>query len=130
MTSFARLLQQASPDGLAGVVQTLLRADVDKNWQDLQGKTALMHASEHGRVDIVSLMVEADAGLDYVDTSRKTALMWAAASGHAAAVRALTEAGADTKAQCLLGKTAACLHSAFQCPSASHRDLFIVIALS
>jgi serine/threonine-protein phosphatase 6 regulatory ankyrin repeat subunit B len=84
---------------------------VDVDWQDRDGRSALMWAAANGNAAVVEALVTAGAALDlqmkggsdsrdYVKwTNGMTALMVAAMNGHAAGANVLVEAGAEIDLQ-------------------------------
>uniref|UniRef100_A0A0G4ID66 Uncharacterized protein n=1 Tax=Chromera velia CCMP2878 TaxID=1169474 RepID=A0A0G4ID66_9ALVE len=81
------------------------RAKLNMDWQDENGKTALMGASENGHTDIVRLLVDAKANVDMQDKNGQTALILASENGHMDIVRLLVDARANVDIQDTEGNT-------------------------
>lgn len=92
-------------------VQTLLRLDVEVNYQDRQGRTALMVAVHKNRPDLVRLLVqhqpsgERTVAINAINESGNTALHIAAILDRAECARLLVEAGASTSIRNKRGDT-------------------------
>ena len=92
------ILQVASQNGHAGVVELLLKADVDGDMTNNNGSTSLSSAAAAGHAEVVSLLMSAGVNKNMADNDGATALYHAARNGHASIVRALLASGADKEA--------------------------------
>jgi ankyrin repeat protein len=101
------------------VVDLFLKAGMNPDARDEDGKTALMNAAHKGYADIVRLLVEHGANVSAKTKGGATALLHAAAGmldpeggEHAEAIRFLAEHGADVNVQPERDKTTALMYAA------------------
>ena len=73
----------------------LLEAEVDVNYIDADGATALKHAAGNGHYETVKILLEAGADINAQNNSGYTALMSAVLWGHLKTVELLVEKGAN-----------------------------------
>lgn len=88
---------KAAAAGDQTMVETFLRAGIDRNIGDDRGYTALMAAAERGKRDIIKLLLDENAKPDLQNKEGDTALILAAAANQPESVRALVEANADVR---------------------------------
>ena len=81
-----------------GVIRFLLDKDLDLNYQDRGGWSALHNAARRGDVEIVRLLIDKKAKIDLL-TRGGTPLNSAAEKGHVEALQFLLEQGANANAQ-------------------------------
>ena len=86
-------------NGHSAVVEQLVAAGAEVNWQEEDGATALMAAAGEGHSAIVEQLVAAGAEVN-------RALIWAAGEGHSAVVEQLVAAGAEVNWREEEGETA------------------------
>ena len=77
-------LTTAAREGNLAVAEEMLAKGADVNFQDGEGKSALMLAAESGHTEVVRVLLEAGADVDSKDGNGCTALTLAAARGHVA----------------------------------------------
>ncbi|KAL5013770.1 hypothetical protein ScPMuIL_008040 [Solemya velum] len=85
----------ACKHGYTGVVERLLRSDVETDVTDAEGRTALWHACSNGNAAIVRLLLETGCSPHAVSCSGDQAIHEAASGGHAAIVKQLVDGGCD-----------------------------------
>jgi len=112
-------LSLASYRGHNQLVELLLSAKADVEYQNQNGETALIWASENGQAPTVRTLIANKANLETRTNEGVTALMWAAEAGHNECITALLEAGAAVNAACSNGKTAL-IHSVHHLACHSH----------
>lgn len=83
----------------------LVKAGAEVDYQDAQGRTALLMAAMVGMEACVAALVKAGASLDLADTEGYTPLMWAARNDRVEASTVLMNAGANLDARSLAGET-------------------------
>lgn len=106
-------LLYATNNAQLGTLNALLKAGVDKEFKDNEGRTALMHAAANGQVGMLKALLKAGVSLEARDNQGRTALMHGAANGQVGTLKALLKAGAKKSAQDNEGKTAK-MHAAEQ----------------
>ncbi|KAI5860330.1 Glycerophosphoryl diester phosphodiesterase family-domain-containing protein [Durotheca rogersii] len=94
------VLALATKANFVSIVRMLVEADVDVNWQDATGETALHIAARFGHVECASILLEGSAGrttnLELTEKSFAwTPLHISAVDGHLPVAKLLVEAGAD-----------------------------------
>lgn len=87
-------------------VSHLIGRGADLNYQDNQGRTALMAAAENGRLEIVKLLISKNPQVNTKDKEGKTALILALQNGHLDVIEALVKGGADVDTKDNSGRTA------------------------
>jgi ankyrin repeat protein len=92
-------LNTAARDGDLGVAEKMLAKGADVNFQNGEGKTALLLAAEGGHTEVVRAILEAGADVDTKDGNGCTSLTLAAAKGHADSVELLLGKGAQVDPQ-------------------------------
>jgi hypothetical protein len=97
---------EAAKNGQSDVVLLFLRAGMDSETEDAQGKTALMRAAAQGHVDTVQVLLANGAVVNNADDAGMTALMWAARWDHIDCALALLGKGANVNAKATDGSTA------------------------
>jgi hypothetical protein len=100
-----KLLILASIVGYESRIKFLLKAGIDINTTDNDGKTPLYSASENGHKNIVQLLVDAGADVNKVDKYSYTPLLAASESGHKDTVKLLLQAGVDINKAGVAGNT-------------------------
>ncbi|MFW6264183.1 MAG: ankyrin repeat domain-containing protein [Cyanobacteriota bacterium] len=85
----------AAADGNLKRVQELLKAGVNVNAKNLEGRTALLEACEGNSLEVIAALLKAGANVNLGECDRFSPLMIAAYRGHKAIVEMLLEAGAD-----------------------------------
>jgi ankyrin repeat protein len=88
---------QAAAAGDQAMVETFLRAGIDRNARDARGYTALMAAAEAGKTAIVKTLLDENAKPDLQNKEGSSALILAAAANQPETVRALIEGNADVR---------------------------------
>lgn len=88
------------------VLEAVIQAGRDLDYELPDGKTALMLASEQGNVQAVRRLLGAGAAPNARSRNGGTALMYAASIGNNAIVRALIQAGGSVNSMNVEGKTA------------------------
>lgn len=106
MISQEEQLREAALNGDVDAVRRLLKAGVNPDARDPEGRTALMYAATGGEATIMELLLDAGADVNARDAYGSTALMEAALRGNAEAVDVLLTAGADVRAKNRNGQTA------------------------
>ena len=84
----------------------LAQKNVDVNYQDKAGATALMEAAEYNSKDVAQLLIDKGADLNLKDNRSYTALMLAALEGAHDIVRLLIDKEADLNLKNVYGNTA------------------------
>ena len=81
--------------GLIDILRLLMEnGNVNVNWKDSHGRTALLWAARNGHEAFVKFMLETGkAEVDSKDEDGWTSLLWAAQNGHEAVVKLLLETG-------------------------------------
>jgi ankyrin repeat protein len=97
---------EAAKNGQTDVVVLFLRAGMDSETADQQGKTALIWAATQGHADTVKALVANGAQLNNTDNQGQTALMSAVRWDHIDCALALLAKGADVNAKAVDGSTA------------------------
>ncbi|KAG8582214.1 hypothetical protein GDO81_007963, partial [Engystomops pustulosus] len=105
-------LHLAANKGHLNVVQILLKAGCDLNFQDDGQQTALHRAAVVGHSDILAVLIQEGCALDRQDKDGNTALHEAAWHGFSQSVKLLVKAGANVLAKNKAGNTP--LHLACQ----------------
>lgn len=72
-------------------VQELIAANVNLNYQDEYGYTALIWAASYSKPDMVKLLLEAGADKDITDIDKHNALFWANYYGHPEVIKLLNK---------------------------------------
>lgn len=88
---------KAAAAGDRTMVETFLRAGIDRNIGDERGYTALMTAAEAGKQEIVKLLLEENSKPDLQNKEGDSALILAASANRPECVRTLIEANADVR---------------------------------
>jgi ankyrin repeat protein len=88
---------KAAAAGDRALVETFLRAGMDRNIGDLRGYTALMAAAEAGKPVVVKMLLDENAKPDLQNQDGASALVLAAAANQPESVRALIEGNADVR---------------------------------
>lgn len=88
---------KAAGAGDRTMVDTFLRAGIDRNIGDERGYTALMTAAERGKTEIVKLLLDENAKPDLQNKEGDSALILAAAANQPESVRTLIGANADVR---------------------------------
>lgn len=83
-----------NPD-LQRIEKLLQNPNIDVNWKDQYGDTALRNASSRGHLEIVRLLLAAGANVNVKDKILRTALIRASDHGFTEIVQILLDAGAD-----------------------------------
>ena len=91
-------LIETSRYGYKEVVDSLIKAGVDINAVDNNGRTALMWVSEYGYKEIVNSLIKAGAHINAVTNFGYTALMKASCNGYNEVVNNLIKGGANINA--------------------------------
>ena len=96
-TNYARELamQEASLNGDAATVRTLIGEGINVNAVDRENRTALMYASFNGHTEIVEMLLESGAELSLRDAAGRTALLYASTGPFPETVKLLLEHNAD-----------------------------------
>ena len=81
------------------VVKVLIGHNVDVNYRNVEGKTAIIFAASRGHDLVVRDLLKAYAAVNHHDKHGWTALMRAATNGHLVVVRELLKAGAWVNSQ-------------------------------
>lgn len=89
-----------------GMLQSVIQAGRDIDYELPDGKTALMLASEQGNAPAVRQLLAAGAAPNARSRNGGTALMYAASIGNNAAVRTLLQSGSAVNSMNVEGKTA------------------------
>ena len=97
--SFDQALQEASKLGDDEVVQFLLDLIDNVNYQNNEGRTALMLASEEGHEQVIQTLVLAEGNINIQDNNGYTALMIACDTNSYTIVNYLLQAGANPDLQ-------------------------------
>ncbi|GAB9469019.1 Transient receptor potential ca2 channel [Globisporangium polare] len=94
-------LHWAAVNGATEVVELLLEAGADPNFQDARGRTPLHWAARLNRLVIINCLLEKDAKANLLDLDHMTPLMCAAFASNASRdlITALVSAGADINYQ-------------------------------
>lgn len=82
------------------------KEDIDVNFQDELGRTALMWASWEGHLNVVKYLISQGAGVNIQDDVGWMALMFASRNGHFKVVEYLVNQGANVNLQNKFGETA------------------------
>jgi ankyrin repeat protein len=96
----------AAKNGQTDVVTLFLRAGMNSESEDAQGKTALIWAAAQGHAETVKALLANGADPNNSDNEGKTALMWAARWDHIDCALALLNKGANVNAKAVDGSTA------------------------
>lgn len=88
-------LVEATLDGDAAKVLSLLESGAAVNAKDSNGRTALMYADRVKGVEVVKVLLKAGAEVKVKDNKGRTALMYQAYGGNDAIVEMLLKAGAE-----------------------------------
>jgi ankyrin repeat protein len=88
------------------ILKILIEKNIDINYQDARGYTALMKAVRNSGKEIVKILLAAGANTNVVNEYGNTALMMAVERSSKEVVEFLLAAGADTKVVNKYGKTA------------------------
>eukprot|EP00439_Symbiodinium_sp_Y106_P024323 s280_g2.t5 len=91
-------LVDASANGFASEVESMLQTPLHPDAVDVHGRSALVAASGQGHVQAVGLLLEANADKDRTNALGDTGLTVASVRGHVEVVRLLLEARADKDA--------------------------------
>ena len=83
-----------------------VKKGADINYQNGDGRTALMRAAKRDHKDIVRYLVDNGADVNAEDNKGKTAIMGAAKKGNKTICKKLIEAGADVNKKDDRGRTA------------------------
>ncbi|KAK3990696.1 ankyrin repeat-containing domain protein [Cladorrhinum sp. PSN332] len=102
------LLLDASEIGHKEIVEELLAFGADRNYQDINGQSALHIAAENGHTEVLPVLLEGcdDCLLELKDRGRRTALLAAATNGDFGVVGLLLARGPQVTARDDLGRTA------------------------
>lgn len=76
--NFNKVFWDACANGEFAMAASQIKAGADVNYQNGDGRTALMRASKRDRKDVVQLLIDNGADVNLVDNKGKTALMAAA----------------------------------------------------
>lgn len=80
--------------------------NLNQNYQDFRGNTALHMASANGHVDMVKFLInELKCDINIINNSGSSALSWAALNGQKEVVSILIKNGANVNTKNNLGKT-------------------------
>ncbi|MEG0093812.1 MAG: ankyrin repeat domain-containing protein, partial [Erysipelotrichaceae bacterium] len=90
--------EAAANDDFAAICAEIKKG-TNINYQNGDGRTALMRSAKRGYKDIVRVLLDNDADVNLEDNNGKTAIMGAAKKGHRTIVKKLIEAGADVNKQ-------------------------------
>ena len=97
--AFDESFLEASTVGNLDALQFLLFMDACIDYQNQEGKTALMIASKHGHKEIVKELLSAKANVNTVDSTAQSALMLASENNDIAIAQLLLEAKANPNHQ-------------------------------
>ena len=75
MDQFNKAFWDACANGDVTVVTAQIKKGVDVNYQNGEGRTALMRSAKRGYKDIVRILLDNGADVNLVDSRGKTALM-------------------------------------------------------
>ncbi|MEZ0260178.1 MAG: ankyrin repeat domain-containing protein [Alphaproteobacteria bacterium] len=100
-------LYHAAENGRAGAVQLLMEKGGSPIVRDNVNKTPLHAACDKGDLATVETLATYKYLIDYLGPEDRTPLMQAAIAGHAEVVKLLAAKGADLKATCSAGMSAA-----------------------
>jgi hypothetical protein len=102
---FVATITVANSD-LNAIIKFLEDPDIDINWGDEFGFTALMKASIKGNSEIVERLIVAGAYINAKNKNGNTALYSAALNGHPEIIKLLLKAGANVNLKDKFGQTA------------------------
>lgn len=90
---FNQVFWDACASGDFAAVCAEIKKGSDINYQNGDGRTALMRAAKRDYKDIVRVLLDNDADVNLVDNKGKTAIMGAAKKGNKTILKKLIEAG-------------------------------------
>lgn len=90
--NFNKVFWDACANGDFPMVCSQIKAGADVNYQNGDGRTALMRASKRDRKDVVQVLLDNGADVNISDNKGKTALMTAAKKGNKTILKALIDA--------------------------------------
>jgi ankyrin repeat protein len=93
------LHEEARRGDAAGLHRLIVTQDVDLNWADALGRTALHYAAANGYLEVVEVLLDAGAQVNPSDNDGFTPLHRAVQGAHRDVVRRLMENGADLTAR-------------------------------
>ena len=103
---FNKAFWDACANGDFATVCAEIKKGADINYQNGDGRTALMRASKRDYKDIVRVLLDNGADVNLEDNKGKTAIMGAAKKGNKTICKKLIEAGADVNKADDRGRTA------------------------
>ena len=89
--NFNKVFWDACANGDFPMVCSQIKAGADVNYQNGDGRTALMRASKRDRKDVVQVLLDNGADVNISDNKGKTALMTAAKKGNKTILKALNK---------------------------------------
>ena len=96
---YSQVFWDACASGDFAAVCAEIKKGCDINYQNGDGRTALMRAAKRDYKDIVRVLLDNGADVNQVDNKGKTAIMGAAKKGNKTILKKLIEAGADVNAK-------------------------------